>query len=640
MIPYNPAAEWLEADGCGGYASGTVDGIRTRRYHALLLCATTPPTGRMVLVNGFEIGVETDGATYALTSQRYAPDVIFPDGAARIDSFVEDPWPIWTFSLPGGVALTQEIFVAPDSCETLLWWRRTAGQGACRLRVRPLISGRDYHALHHENGAFDFAAVASGQTICFRPYVGVPPIGFSSNGVYQADPVWYRNFLYQAEVERGLDAQEDLASPGAFYFDLADDRPAAIVLRAGETPIGDALAHATSVTSAERARRAALGSRLARSAQTYRVRRGAGQTIFAGYPWFTDWGRDTFIAMRGLVIGTGDLAGAEQILTEWAPFVSEGMLPNRFPDGDGPPEYNSVDAALWYVVAAHDYLSACEDSKRVASAAIGAVQAACDAILMGYDRGARFNIGADGDGLLKAGAPGLQLTWMDAKIGDRVVTPRIGKPVEVQALWINALRAASRWTDRWRALETRASAAFAERFPNPSGGLYDVVDVDHIASRIDASLRPNQILAVGGLPFPVLTGEAARKVVDCVETALLTPLGLRTLAPTEPAYVGQYRGGPAARDGAYHQGTAWPWLMGPFVDAWLRVREGSDTAKEEARMRFLEPLIRHLDQAGIGHVSEVADGDAPHRPGGCPFQAWSLGELIRIRRMLDCASHV
>ena len=614
---------------------GTVNGVRTRRYHALLLSATTPPTGRMVMVNGFEIWVDADDWSCAITSQRYAPDVVFPNGSTRIQDFSDQPWPTWTYALPDGATLTQEILVEPESCETIIWWSLSAGASLRRLRARPLISGRDYHALHHENGSFDFSAAVTGQTIVFRPYVGVPPIGFSCNGVFTAEADWYRNFLYAEEAARGLDAQEDLASPGQFIFNLAPDRPASMVLRATDAPIGGGVvAHAASKTEAERARRASVRSRLARAAQSYIVRRDEGQTILAGFPWFTDWGRDTFIAMRGLVLGTGDLARAEDILTTWAPFVSQGMLPNRFPDDAVAPEYNSVDAALWYVVAAHDFLGASGDAGRLSPSTAALIQAACDAILTGYERGARFNIRADADGLLQSGAPGLALTWMDARVDGVPVTPRTGKPVEIQALWINALRAASRWSDKWSALDARATKTFTERFSNPRGGLYDVIDVDHRAGDVDMKIRPNQILAVGGLPFPVLSGAAAQDVVTRVERALLTPLGLRTLATSEAAYVGSYRGGPAARDSAYHQGSAWPWLLGPFVDAWLRVRGHTEAAKAEARTRFLAPLQSHLNQAGLGHVSELAYGDAPFTPRGCPFQAWSLGEMIRIETML------
>jgi predicted glycogen debranching enzyme len=310
------------------------------------------------------------------------------------------------------------------------------------------------------------------------------------------------------------------------------------------------------------------------------------------------------------------------------------MLPNRFPDRGAAPEFNAVDASLWYVIAVHDYLAAAagrpglERDRHVLGTAV-------DAILAGYGAGTRFGIRADADGLLAAGAPGVQLTWMDAKVGDWVVTPRTGKPVEVQALWLNALRIGSAFSERWASLHTRARAAFTARFWDEERGcLFDVVDVDHRPGATDASFRPNQILAVGGLPFPVLEGERARRIVDAVEARLLTPLGLRSLAPGEPGYAARYEGGVRERDGAYHQGTVWPWLLGPFVEAWVRVRGGTAEARREARSRFLDPLLGHLDAAGLGHLPEIADAEPPHTPRGCPFQAWSVGEALRLTASL------
>jgi predicted glycogen debranching enzyme len=312
------------------------------------------------------------------------------------------------------------------------------------------------------------------------------------------------------------------------------------------------------------------------------------------------------------------------------------MLPNRFPDADEPPEYNAVDASLWYVVAVHDFRAAWKAAgKPLPARDERALDAAVEAILTGYAGGTRYGIHADADGLLAAGVPGIQLTWMDARIGERVVTPRIGKPVEVQALWLNALRIGSAVSERWASLLARAEASFTARFWNEDRGcLHDVVDVDHVAGTADPTLRPNQILAVGGLPFPCLDGERARRVVETVERHLWTPLGLRSLAPGEPGYAPHYAGGPAERDGAYHQGTVWPWLLGPFVEAVVRVR--GDTAAERLcdRSTYLDPLLSHLDVAGIGHLPEVADAEPPHRAGGCPFQAWSVGEALRIDRVV------
>ena len=630
-------SEWLEADDSGGFASGPVYGPRTRRYHALLLAATTPPTGRIALVNGLEAWIDTGAERYPISSQLYAPDVIYPDTSRSISCFVAKPWPQWTFTLLDSAELLHEIFVQPDSCETILRWRRTKGTGPCVLNVRPLLSGRDYHSLHHENGAFRFDASVSGGNVSWRPYGRLPAITALTNGTYRHDPTWYRGFLYSEERDRGLDDIEDLASPGMFTFDLADVEPATIVLRTGDGLTGSAGPYAEALAVSERGRRTGVSSALALSARSYRVFRTGGQTLVAGFPWFTDWGRDTFIAMRGLVLALDELAVAERILSAWVGTVSQGMLPNRFPDQGETPEYNAVDASLWFIVAVHEFLLCCDAAHReVAGGLRDAFRDACLAILEGYTAGTRYGIRADADGLLKAGVAGLQLTWMDAKTGDHVVTPRIGKPVEIQALWYNCLRIAGlRWAPHWSEVADRVQPVFEQRFTNPAGGLFDIVDADGVDGATDASVRPNQIFAVGGLPFPLLQGEPATRVVDIVEANLLTPLGLRSLSPDDAAYIGKYRGGPAARDGAYHQGTVWPWLAGPFVDAWLSVRGRSPQAKAEAAARVLPPFMAHLDQAGIGHVSEVADGDAPHTPGGCPFQAWSLGELIRIHRMLD-----
>jgi predicted glycogen debranching enzyme len=578
-------------------------------------------------VNGFEAWLETPAGTLALTSQRYVPDVVYPDGAARIETFAPDPWPSWTLALPDGSRIEHALLVEPGRSATLLSWRLRSGPGGT-LVVRPLLSGRDYHALHHENPAFRFEATVAGDRVVWRPYPGLPAIVARSNGAYAHQPDWYRNFLYTEERARGLDCVEDLASPGVFRWDLTGAEAVWVLAVQGNEP-----AEGLDVIRArEQERRRTFPTRLRRAADAYVVRRGTGKTIIAGYPWFTDWGRDTPIALRGLCLATGRFDDARAILLEWSRAVSEGMLPNRFPDRGEAPEFNAVDAALWFVVAVHDFLETVHD---VAPRDREALEAAVDAIVSGYARGTRYGIRADTDALLAAGQPGIQLTWMDARVGDRVVTPRIGKPVEVQALWLNALRIAGRRSERWSVLEARGRESFETRFWNEAAGaLHDVVDVDHHAGTVDATIRPNQIFAVGGLPFSLLEGPRARRVVDTVEARLLTPLGLRTLAPGEPGYRPYYRGGPAERDGAYHQGTAWPWLMGAFVEAWVRVRGGTANVRREARARFLEPLLGHLDDAGLGHLPEIADGDAPHTARGCPFQAWSVGEALRLTRLL------
>ena len=390
------------------------------------------------------------------------------------------------------------------------------------------------------------------------------------------------------------------------------------------------------VHTSELARRNAFPSPLHRAADAYLVKRGSGTTIVAGYPWFTDWGRDTFVALRGICLAADRLDDARRILLEWSGAISEGMLPNRFPDRGEAPEFNAVDASLWFAIAVHDLFQRSSELGQALPASDRAtLEAAVDAILTGYAAGTRFGIRLDDDGLLAAGQPGLQLTWMDARVGDYVVTPRIGKPVEIQALWLNALSFASPRSERWATLFERGRSSFESRFWNDAAdGLHDVVDVDHQPGTADSTLRPNQIFALGGLPVMLVSEDRARRALAAIESRLWTPVGLRSLAPGEHGYIGRYGGGVNERDGAYHQGTVWPWLLTPFVEAWVRARGKRPAVIAEARDRFLAPLLRHLDEHGLGHASEIADGDTPHTPNGCPFQAWSVGELLRLDRLV------
>jgi predicted glycogen debranching enzyme len=395
------------------------------------------------------------------------------------------------------------------------------------------------------------------------------------------------------------------------------------------------------IRTQETRRRARFATSVERAADQFLVSRGQGRTIIAGYPWFTDWGRDTFIALRGLCLTTGRVADARDILLEWADVVSEGMLPNRFPDAGVDPEYNAVDASLWFVVAAGELLEGVSRRPSILTRAQRMrLQDAIVSILDGYSRGTRYGIHMDGDGLLAAGEPGQQLTWMDARVDGREITPRIGKPVEVQALWLNALQIASRFAVRYGASLARGLSSFGDKFWNAERGmLFDVVDVDHRAGVNDATFRPNQVLAVGGLPLAVVSGDRARSVIERVERHLFTPVGLRSLAPSEAGYASHYTGTSAERDAAYHQGTVWPWLVGAFVSGWLRVHGDTPALRAEAYRRFVAPLETHLHEAGLSHVSEITDAESPFTPRGCPFQAWSLGELIRARSLCDAGGN-
>lgn len=641
--------EWLEADGLGGFASGTPGLVRTRRYHALLLSAAKPPTQRYVLVNGLEVWAQTSTGRWALSAHRYGGGagvvggVLHPDGNTRITSFTHEPWPTWIFTLTDGTRLRYELVVPKGRPVVCLRWSLPDNSRGVTLRVRPLISGRDYHSLHHENPGLNPDACLRDGAVEWKPYRDATPGMWATHcGSYQPGLLWYRNFWYAEEAARGMEACEDLASPGEFVMPMSGSACLAFGATtpgAGEIPL-DAAAYVNTAFDTERDRRMRLGASLERAADAYLVQRSAGRTVVAGYPWFTDWGRDTFIAMRGLCLATGRFDEARHIALQWAGAVNKGMLPNRFPDLGEEPEFNAADASLWFVVACHELMAQVELSDAERAKLNGAILA----IVKGYQAGTRFNIRVEADGLLHAGAAGQQLTWMDAKVGDWVVTPRAGKPVEIQALWINALRIAGKFEPVYDKVADLAQKNFQARFWYPAKQcLYDVVDSEdpdvpgrpmHVQFIDDPRVRPNQLFAIGGLPFQVLRGDKARAVVDLCERELWTPMGLRTLARNEPGYRARYQGGPLERDGAYHQGTVWPWLSGPFVEAWVRVRGGTASAKREARARFLEPLLSSVSRSGLNHICEVADGDEPHNPGGCPFQAWSVGEAIRLERVV------
>ncbi len=628
MNPSPTDQEWIETNGLGAFAMGTVSGERTRRYHGLLM--TDRQQRRSILVNGFEAWAQSSTATYPLSTQIYDGGTVFPNSQEHLVGFNHYPWPRWQFEFPDGTKIRQEIISPRGHDATILRWTLEAGDPVT-LHVRPLLSCRDYHSLHHVNNGFDFAAteLAAGTdgliAIGWRPYHDMPRVVATVQGTYTHQPTWYHNFYYHAEQSRGLDFLEDLASPGEFHFSVSQ-KSATLAFSADEP-----LNHFNDVLENETSRRKAL-SPLKLAASQYIVCRDGRDTIIAGYPWFTDWGRDTFISLRGLCLASGEMEIAKKILLAWSETVSEGMLPNRFPDGDHSPEYNSVDASLWFVIAVYEFLSLSSQQPGLVSPTDATtLLSATSEILNGYRRGTRHAIHMDVDGLIAAGEPGVQLTWMDAKVGDWVVTPRIGKPVEIQALWLNCLWLAGKRKKKWGEVFDGVLPTFRKKFWNEqAGALHDIIDVDHAVGKVDSSFRPNQLLAVGGLPCVLIDGRRARSIVDQAEQKLWTPLGLRTLSPDDPHYRGEYRGGVYERDGAYHQGTAWPWLLGPFVDAWIRVRGNSPDAILEANQRFWAPIERHLAAYGLGHVTEVASGNAPHAPGGCPFQAWSLSEYIRV----------
>ncbi len=635
--------EWLETDGLGGFASGTVSGQRTRRYHALLLVAQNPPSDRVVLVNGFDAWVQTPDGTFPISTQYYRGDVETPCGHQFIESMTTSPWPTWRYQITEQITIIQELFVPDQKQGVAVRWSISGNRKDIHLHVRPFLSCRDFHSMQHANAQFDQTTTRGEHSISWQPYSEMPRIYAQTNANFEESFQWYYSFLYTAERDRGLDDTEDNASHGEFYWDLTDED--AYLLLASGAEFSDGYSQAGTnaketfeiVANKERIRRENAGRDDA-VIRSYVVKRGEGRTIIAGYPWFGDWGRDTFIALRGLCLTSpGWLDTAHQILMNWAETISDGMLPNRFPDRGETPEYNSVDASLWYIIAIHDYLEASARSQRtVTPDDRKRLETAIESILDGYAAGTRYGIRLESDGLIAAGEPRIQLTWMDAKVGDWVVTPRIGKPVEIQALWLNALSIAGSFCDRFTEQLERGKETFVNRFWNDAGGyLFDVVDHNHEPGSVDDAFRPNQIFAVGGLPHTLLDQKKARQVVDAVEQRLLTPIGLRSLCPSHPDYKARYEGGVLERDGAYHQGTVWPWLLGPFAEAWLRVRDSTTSTITEGQEKFLAPLKAHLAEGGIGHISEICDATPPYTPRGCPFQAWSFGEYLRIQHLFQ-----
>jgi predicted glycogen debranching enzyme len=570
--------EWLETNGLGGFASSTITGLNTRRYHGLLVAATKPAQRalrRMVLLSKMEETLVIDGRRFDLSCNRY-PGVVHPQGHTHLKQFRQDPFPVFLYEV-NGLELEKSVFMVHGENTTVIQYQlRGAVKGPCTLELRPLIAFRDYHSTTHENSSLNPSlAIEPGRVTC-SPYQECPDLHFAHNAaeVKQAGH-WYRNFEYSVEEQRGLDYQEDLFNPLVLTFDLNCD-PRAAVIASTE----DASAEARTAESADYLRSAEIQRRadvlaaapahdlfvqsLVQSADQFIVRRGDQSTVIAGYHWFTDWGRDTMIALPGLTVATGRYEDARSILLAFAASVDRGMLPNRFPEAGETPEYNTVDATLWFFEAVRAFAAYTEDYKFIRTKLY---EVLVD-IISWHQRGTRYGIRLDTDGLLLAGEPGVQLTWMDAKVGDWVVTPRHGKPVEIEALWYNALRMmedlAQRFGDdiagaHYKQLAERARNSFCEQFWNESTGcLFDVIDGD---SR-DGAIRPNQIFAVS-LFHGMLSREKAMSVTAAAERHLLTPYGLRSLAPSDPQYRGRYEGNPWSRDSAYHQGTVWPWLMGP-----------------------------------------------------------------------------
>lgn len=641
--------EWLITNGIGGFASGTVAGSATRRYHGLLVAALKPPAARTLLVGGLDEIVSVDGAAYCLATHRWASGAIAPQGHLAIQTFrLEGLIPVWTYQA-GSARIEKRIWMRHAENTTFVQYTLLDSSSSVSLELKALVNYRDFHAATH-SGDWRMRVDRVENGVCITAFDDAVPF-YLLCARASCDPqhIWYRDFLFLRENERGLDDHEDQLFAADFHSLLEAGRSLTMVFSTErDTDLGGEVARKAEEQRQDRVLSAAKDllpassvsetpgwvSQLVLAADQFLVERSlpgqsTGKTVIAGYHWFSDWGRDTMIALPGLALTTGRPDVAKQILLAFSRFVDGGMLPNNFPDSGTAPEYNTIDATLWYFEAIRQYFTASNDS-----ATLRKLFPVLAKIVTAHVRGTRYNIHVDpADGLLYGGGPGAQLTWMDAKVGDWVVTPRTGKAVEINALWINALENMAQFAfalgspaNGYEQLAATAKSSFA-KFWNPQRNCcFDVIDAAGVGS--DAALRPNQIFAVS-LHFSPLSSEQQKAVVDVCSSQLLTPFGLRSLAPAERGYIGTYSGGPLERDGSYHQGTVWGWLLGAFALAHFRVYRDRSAA-----LGFLEPLARSTDSYGLGTLAEIFDGDPPHQPRGCIAQAWSVSEVLRAWKEL------
>ena len=631
--------EWLETNGLGGYAMSTVVGMNTRRYHGLLVAALHPPVARHVLLSKLEDVLNVGGKSFECSCNRY-PGVVHPAGHLLQERFTRDLFP--AFFYRAGEARLEKTLALIHGRNTLIVRYRVINAPAFALRVRPFLAFRDAHHLTSENGALQGGASVDSMGVTFKPYAALPALSLrSTGGRYREEGFWVKNLEYLEEAERGLPDREDAYSPGEIVWRGMGGGIFYLIASLEPMAEGDPAA----LLEAERERRRALVGDLSRSADgvlsiglgeaadAFIVRRGKSRrTVIAGYPWFTDWGRDAMIGLSGLTLLSRRFDIARDILLGFSEYLDQGMIPNRFPDHGENPEYNTADATLWFIHAIEEYRRASGDLEL-----IKALYPALTEVVKWHIKGTHFGIRMDpADHLLSIGGDGL--TWMDARTGDGWVTPRSGKAVEINALWYRALTLMAWWTrhlgsriNPYLDLARQVRESFDRRFWCEAGGyLFDVVDGD---MGNDASLRPNQLFALG-LAEDLVPKVHAVKILERVRENLLTPYGLRTLSPKDSRYRGRYEGDPCSRDGAYHQGTVWPWLLGVYADAVMNV-EGRTVQSVESLRGILEPFRDHLGTAGIGSVSEIFDGDPPHRPRGCPAQAWSVAELLRVSAMVQ-----
>ena len=636
--------EWLVTNGLGGFACGTVTGLLTRRYHGLLIAAV-PERGRVLLVSKAEEILRYAGHEYALSANRWSSGVVEPQGFRFIEQFrLAGSVSVWTFACADAI-LEKRVWMQDGANTTFIRYELLYASEPADLEIKVLVNYRDIHATTHV-GEWKTSVTSVPRGLCVVAREGATPVYLLSDAAQaEARHEWYRNFDLPIEHERGLDDREDHLLAAVFKTRLS---PGGSVTFAFSTDPNPPLGNRVAITAREALDqklleywiaahpRAALEAphwiwQLVLAAAQFPVRRWTSDgrerwSIIAGYPWFGEWGRDALIALPGLALETGRPDVARSVLQEFPRFAQQGLLPNTFSENGQPAAYNSVDSMLWYFQALREYVAQTSD--------LGLLREVFDVLASAIDsyvRGTRYGVHVDAaDGLLHAGESGMQVTWMDAKVGDRPITARIGKPVEINALWFNALQVMAglaselgKRGEEYKRLAERVKKSFARYWNQERQCCFDVIDGPN---GNDGSLRPNQIFAVS-LPESPLRDEQRKQVVDSCALHLLTPHGLRSLDPADPAYLGHYEGSQAQRDSAYHQGTVWGWLLGPFVQAHLRTYGNPQQA-----FAFLEPMAHHLSAAGLGTISEIFDGEAPFIPRGTFAQAWSVAEILRAWR--------
>jgi predicted glycogen debranching enzyme len=638
--------EWLVTNGTGSYAAGTVAGLLTRCYHGLLVTAIDPPLGRTLMLAKLDDTVlygDPNSSTaryYPLHTNRWLDGSVGPHGYRNIERFYLDGIiPVWRYACADAL-LEKRIWMQPGANTTYVYYQLLRANQPLSLTIKAMVNYRDHHARTQGKG-WQMTVVPLERGFCVSAFPEATQLVVTSDHAHTTTTHdWYYGFDLSAERERGLSDRDDHLHAATLQATLEVGNALTIAISTdpraelnGETALKNRRIYDGKLTGLWKSSRptekeSTFANRLVLAADQFIVNRASptepsGKTIIAGYPWFSDWGRDTMISLPGLTLTTGRPEIARAILRVYAHYADQGMIPNRFPDAGETPDYNTVDATLWYFEALRAYYSETEDDDLI----LELFPVLAD-IIDWHCRGTRFNIHLDpADGLLYAGEEGTQLTWMDAKVGDWVITPRIGKPVEVNALWYNALRTIAKLARRigkphqeYEAIADRALARFSRFWNANLGYCYDVLDGPH---GDDPALRPNQLFAVS-LPESPLTSSQQRGVVDVCAQTLLTSHGLRSLAINDPQYQGIYQGSPRQRDAAYHQGTVWGWLLGPFAIAHLRVYNNPAKARE-----FLEPMLNHLYAHGVGTLSEIFDGDTPMTPRGCFAQAWTVAEVLR-----------